>query len=370
MRVSEWVENGCVLAIIMAVCACGSSEPGTTVMVIECADGHAGDAESSADGTTPDAVVLTDVEASDTRVSVDTAPEHDTAVEDTAVEDTAVEDTAVEDAAVEDTAVEDTAVDDVSPDDVGSDDVGSDDVAIEDATTEDAATDDASEDVDIDVPEVITIGTFEDPAAHCLDLQEQWPDAPSGSYWIDGAEGPDSPIEVWCDQDYLGGGWTLVSNRPYAPVPGPWGVFETPPDGAPTPETEYVLPFLSLDLPAGEVVIALAGFDTSVYEPIAPDFEWESAANGARIRLTDGRYLIFADQPAAVSQAVCFSPGNFDTGYKCDGNGGQLDQTQGLLSAFAEDEVCNCGTHGFKTLITGCEVAACAPESLVQVYLR
>lgn len=54
-------------------------------------------------------------------------------------------------------------------------------------------------------------GGFDNPAMSCREIKENDLTAPSGAYWIDpDADGPELPTAVYCDQDYEGGGWTVV----------------------------------------------------------------------------------------------------------------------------------------------------------------
>lgn len=89
-----------------------------------------------------------------------------------------------------------------------------------------------------------------------------------------------------------------------------------------------------------------------------------------RIAVDGDAYLIFANQPSAQGEAVCVTTGAFDSGFTCDGNEGQLEGGQGLVSLFAEDEFCNCDSYGWKANVGGCDADVCAPEGLVSVYLR
>jgi hypothetical protein len=53
-------------------------------------------------------------------------------------------------------------------------------------------------------------GSKENPAASCKDLQSKVPEAKTGKYWV---ANNGNPIEVTCDMDTDGGGWTVVADE-------------------------------------------------------------------------------------------------------------------------------------------------------------
>ena len=54
-------------------------------------------------------------------------------------------------------------------------------------------------------------GDQEYPAFSCQDLKNRNSSKPSGIYWIQRRNSP-TPFEVYCDQDFDGGGWTLIES--------------------------------------------------------------------------------------------------------------------------------------------------------------
>jgi len=61
------------------------------------------------------------------------------------------------------------------------------------------------------VPDAGEPGSFDAPALSCRSVKEEDLQAPSGAYWIDpDLDGPELPRLVYCDQEYEGGGWTVV----------------------------------------------------------------------------------------------------------------------------------------------------------------
>ena len=210
------------------------------------------------------------------------------------------------------------------------------------------------------------LGTEALPASSCAAIPSDGVDDPVGLFWI---EGPDGPVQAWCDLISADGGWTLVSNRTYSEIPGAWGTF-TEGTLPPTPGALGVLLFTSwFPAPTG-IRLVYTGNGQSITRAVAPGASWESAGLGLRIQLAAGDYAIFSDQPATPGESVCITSGTFDTGYKCDGNGGQLQVGQGLFSAFAEDELCNCDNFAWKHDIGGCEASVCEPKGFESVYLR
>ncbi len=205
------------------------------------------------------------------------------------------------------------------------------------------------------------LGTSLDPAPSCAGLASLGSE--SGVYYLDGNEASE-PIPVYCD---LPGGWVLLLSRPVDSIPAPWGTFSEGNVGPPT--QRQVRPFLQLQLAPTEVRIQAVAEALIIDRKVAQDGTWEQSGNGVRLPLSDGNYAIFSDQASTGVETFCFVSGVFDSGFKCDGNAGQI-QGVGLFDVFTEDDFCNCDSHGWKQDADGCEATLCAPTGLFAVWVR
>ena len=209
------------------------------------------------------------------------------------------------------------------------------------------------------------VGTDTNPACHCSDIAENGVPV-DGPYVIQTADG--TRLRVWCDFDAEGRAWMLAVSRSYMPIPGPWGTFFEG-DGDVSPWSLNSIPFLDLAFVPRGVRLEAVGTGQMIDREVPGDADWQAKGKGLRLRTTEGDYLVLSDQPALDRDTMCFVSAEYSSGYKCDGNDGQL-SGQGWFGGFAEDEFCNCDGHGWKLEPEGCEATLCKPTGLFALWLR
>ena len=208
----------------------------------------------------------------------------------------------------------------------------------------------------------MVLGTSTAPAKSCQQLADLGVDH-SGVYFLE-SQSTSEPIPAFCE---LPSGWLLLVSRKAGPISAPWGTFS---EGTPGLSTQtQVIPFLDLALSPSEVRLDAVGQELSLSREVALDAQWEVAGNGARIQLVDGDYAIFSDQASTGIETFCLVSGLFDSGYKCDGNDGQIAGV-GLFDLFTEDDFCNCNTYGWKQEPGGCDATLCGPTGLFAFWVR
>ena len=213
----------------------------------------------------------------------------------------------------------------------------------------------------LDLEPCVELGTAMDPALSCKELASV--NSASGVYYLKTLE-EDAALQAYCD---MPAGWTLVVSRKASAIPGPWGTFS---EGSPSaPSEPHAIPFIELAQPIAEVRLEAIGQDLSIERVVAANATWESNGQGLRLQLSDGNFLVFSDQPSTGIETFCIVSGAFDTGYKCDGNAGQIAGV-GLFDLFTEDDFCNCDSYGWKQSPLGCEAELCSPEGLFAVWIR
>jgi hypothetical protein len=210
--------------------------------------------------------------------------------------------------------------------------------------------------------ECTEMGTNAAPAKSCAQLAELGLND-SGVYFLE-TQSNSEPVPAYCE---LPGGWTLLVSRKVAPIPDTWGTFT---EGEPGPPTQIQsVPFLDLLLTPSEVRIDAVEDGLSVGREVANEASWEISGRGVRLLLSDGLYAVFSDQASTGMETYCIVSGLFDSGFKCDGNDGQIGGV-GLFDLFTEDDFCNCDSYGWKQEEGGCEATLCAPTGNFAFWVR
>ena len=205
------------------------------------------------------------------------------------------------------------------------------------------------------------LGSQSNPGATCKAILAAVPGANDGVYYLKAAG---KVFKAWCGMK--DGGWTLVASwSETGKKPASWGrELFTATD--PKPASRHALPFIDIFAGPKEVKFIYSGNGQNFTRSLTGSWQ-EASGPAARIKTTDGNYLIFGQQ--TEPGGICVVNGNYSDGYLCDGNSNQINGV-GLFNANTADEACNCNSYGWKATAGGCNYSVCGPTALTLVYLR
>ncbi len=211
---------------------------------------------------------------------------------------------------------------------------------------------------------VDTLGNKDQPAKDCKAILAAGDDVGDGIYWL---KHGNSSVKAWCDMK--NGGWTLAASWSYGPKkPAQWG--KTALGVAdPKPGNLHVIPFADILPKPTEVKLVYLPNKQTISYKTSVGATWQFTNGGARIKVSNGWYLVWDTQSVNGADGVCVVNGNYGNGFYCDGNSSQVGG-HGLFNQNTQDEFCNCGGHGWKHGTGGCNATVCGAKGHVAVWLR
>ena len=163
-------------------------------------------------------------------------------------------------------------------------------------------------------PECNPTGAQDDPALHCAQILNGYPESMTGEYWLKTSADADA-FPVFCDMSFAGGGWTRVANVQA----------ETPicsyADGMGSPEA-VIAPdlgtgILSLDqlgdMPGKEVMIQI-GTKHFIWTSSHVAWGWAAVASGIISAKTVGEYNVMGGTETNAPKTIAFKGCQKDTG--------------------------------------------------------